>query len=281
MKRTMLIATNFDDFASHVIDFCAGTRGRGIVRCIAVNVMDTTGMEERVAIAEKEVMRKKLNILIEPIRQAGIEAEARIVSGDPASAIMDIVASEPIDVIVIGTTTKSRLSRLFTGSLSDELAFGQNVPTLMLRDDLLIASEDNEAISVDWSKKLVVPVDYSAASARAVLQCTKFEPEAVGEVRLLHVLTSCPRNQTMASCVAEQEFRLSAFSRMLEDVGIKAVPIVAEGEVVQEILKEVKSSGATGIVIGSNSNSLLGELFLGSTARAVLSAAPVFTMVVP
>lgn len=281
MKRTMLIATNFDQFASSVIAFCAGTRGRGIERVILINVFDTSGMEEAVALREKAATRKKLDLLAVPIREAGIETDVRVTSGSPAGVISEIIATEPIDVVVIGTTDKSRLSRFFTGSLSEDVAFGQNVPTLLLRDDLLLKYDDLKVASADWSRKIVVPVDYSAASARAVLQCTKFEPDSVGEVRLLHVLTSCPRGQTMTDCKAEQEFRLSAFSRMLEDVGIKATPVVREGFVLEEIIKEVEAVGATGVVIGSNSNSRLGAMFLGSTARDVVSAAPVFTMVVP
>lgn len=281
MGRTVLIPTNFDDFAQPLVDFCAGTKLRGIDKCIIVHIIDSTGIEEPFILSEIKDKTDKLNKLAQPIRDAGIETVARVVTGDPLSQIRHLLHQEAVDVMVVGTTAKSSLRRLFTGSLSEDLAYSQSIPTLLLRDDLLEKSQDVMQDSVAWSRTLVVPIDYSAASARAVLQCTKFEPESIGEVRLLHVLTACPRNQTMESCIQEQEFRLSAFSRMLEDVGIKAVPVVREGTPLDGILDEIRESGATGVVIGSNSQSRFNELFLGSTAREVVSTVPVFTMVVP
>jgi len=281
MKRTMLIPTDFDDYAPRLMQFCAGTRERGIIRCILVHVLDTSGLEGPNISQAMSDARAKLNILAEPIRQAGIETVVRVMTGSPTHEILSVAQNENVDVVVVGTTAKSKFGRLFTGSLSEDIAYGQKAPTLMIRDDLIENSDDVEESSLNWSRKLVVPVDYSAASARGVLQCTRFEPNAVGEVRLLHVLTSCPRDQAMPACVAEQEFRLSAFCRMLEDVGIKATPVVREGQVVEQIKAEVEESGATGIVIGSNSRSLISEFIIGSTTQEVVRTAPVYVMVVP
>ena len=281
MKRTMLIPTDFDDYTPRLMDFCAGTRERGIVRCILVHVVDTSGLEGPVIAQTLEDAKAKLNILAEPIRQAGIETSLRVVTGSPAYEILNIVRNENVDVIVVGTTAKSKMARLFTGSLSEDIAFGQKAPTLMVRDDLVAAEKDVEVASVDWSRTLVVPVDYSAASARAVSQCTRFEPESVGEVRLLNVIEDLPKGQDVSAAVSEQEFRLSAFCRMLEDVGIKAVPVVRSGKVVEEIIAEIDSSHATGVVIGCNSKTLLSELIVGSTTLEVIHKAPVYVMVVP
>lgn len=281
MKRTMLIPTDFDDYTPKLMDFCAGTSQRGIVRCILVHVVDTSGLEGPVISKTLEDAKNKLNILAEPIRQAGIETSLRVVTGNPSFEILNLVRNENVDVVVVGTTAKSKLARLFTGSLSEDIAFGQKAPTLMVRDDLIVDKEDVELSSLEWSKKLVVPVDYSAASARAVLQCTRFEPESVGEVRLLNVIEEVPKGQDLVSAISEQEFRLSAFCKMLVDVGINAVPVVRQGKVIDEILAEVKDSDATGIVIGCNSKTLLSELMVGSTTQEIIRVAPVYVMVVP
>lgn len=281
MKRTMLIPTDFDDYTPRLMDFCAGTRQRGIVRCILVHVVDTSGLEGPVIGQTLEDAKGKLNVLAEPIRQAGIETSIRVVTGNPSYEILSIVRDENVDVIVVGTTAKSKFARLFTGSLSEDIAFGQKAPTLMVRDDLLLNAKDVEESSLEWSRTLVVPVDYSAASARAVLQCTRFEPASVGEVRLLNVIEDDLSNEDMKSVFAEQEFRLSAFCRMLEDICIKAVPVVRQGKVVEEIINEVEDSQATGIVIGVNSKTLLSEFIVGSTTQEIIKHAPVYVMVVP
>lgn len=281
MRRTVLVPTDFDDYAERLVEFCAGTKGRGIDTCVLTHIVDAKGVEEKFLLLDIEEKTAQLKELAKPIEEAGIKLVIRVEEGDPVKEVRRIIVEEKVDVIMVGTTAKSSLRRFFTGSISEDLAYTENIPTLLLRDDLLKAEDDLEEASKNWSQKLVVPIDYSAASARAVLQCTRFLPDSVGEVRLLHVLTSCPRNQTMDSCKEEQLFRLSAFSKMLEDVGIKAVPVVREGAPLDGILDEIYESGASGVVIGSNSQSRINELLLGSTAREVVATVPVYTMVVP
>lgn len=281
MKRTVLVPTDFDTYAKDLVQFCAGTKVRGIDRCVLTHIVDPRGVEEKFLLFEIEEKYEKLKALAKPIEDAGIQLVIRVEEGNPVSKIRELIREEKVDVMMVGTTAKSTLKRLFTGSISEDLAYSESIPTLLLREDLLSKSANLEEDSKNWSQNLIVPIDYSAASARAVLQCTRFEPESIGEVRLLHVLTSCPRNQTMESCKEEQLFRLSAFSRMLEDAGIKAVPVVREGSPLDGILDEIYETGATGVVIGSNSQSRINEFLLGSTAREVVATAPVYTMVVP
>lgn len=281
MKRTMLIAISLDSHSQKAMDFCAGTRMRGIVRAILLHVLDTSGMEGPVISRAIEDAHQKLNIMAEPIRNSGIEVQVRIVTGSPSHEIMSVAQSEGVDVIVMGTSAKNIIQRIFTGSVSEDIAYGQKAPTLLIRDDIIEASDDPKKLSVEWSKKLVVPIDYSAASARAVLQCTRFEPEGVGEVRLIHVIKKVAKDDDLNDMIAEDEFRLSAFCTMLENSGIKAVPVVRVGDVQDEILAEVVESGATGIVIGNNSKSALTEVLMGSTTQEILAKSPVLVMVVP
>lgn len=281
MKRTMLIAVSLDNLSTKAMDFCAGTRGRGIVRAILLHVLDTSGMEGPVINKAIEDAHQRLNIMAEPMRLAGIEVQIRVVTGSPTHEIMSVAQSEKVDVIVMGTSAKNIIQRIFTGSISEDIAYGQKAPTLLIRDDIINASPDAEALARDWSRKMVVPIDYSAASARAVLQCTRFEPEAVGEVRLLHVIRKVSKGDCLEDLIAEDEFRLSAFCTMLENAGLNATPVVRCGDVVEEILAEVAESGASGIVIGNNAKSALTEVLMGSTTQAILAQAPVLVMVVP
>lgn len=279
----MLIPTDFDTYAPRLMDFAAGTRERGIVRCIIAHVMNTQGMEAPVSEAATAEAVARLRVLARPIEQAGIEVETHILTGAaaPGPQVRELAMRENVDVIVIGTTAKSRLTRFFTGSMSEDVALGQSAPTLMLRDDIIASASDAEQLSLNWSKKLVVPIDFSPSSARAVLQCTRFEPESVGEVRLVHVLTTCPRGQTMEEYIRENEFRLSAFALMLEDAGYRTTIVVRQGSVVETIVSEVFQSGATGIVSGTNSRGVIPELFIGSNSLDLVATSPVPVMVVP
>ena len=284
MKRTLLLATDFDDYAPQLIEFVEGTKARGIVKCVLLHVLDTSGLEMSVISKSIDSTYRRLDEMGEPLRAAGIETVSRVETGNRSHDIVRVAEQEKVDVIVMGTTLKSNMQRLFEGSVSAAVTWGQKTPTLLLRDDILGTAENAKQLSVDWAKKLVVPVDFSSSSARAVLQCTHFEADAVGMVRLLHVIQS-KKGETAADYaeqIKEFEFRLSAFAGMLAEHGVETETVVRVGEDKhEEIVAEVRQSNATGLVIGGGGRSSFRTFILGSTSRAVIVDSPVPVMVVP
>ncbi|MCL2526538.1 MAG: universal stress protein [Coriobacteriia bacterium] len=284
MKRTLLLATDFDSYAPQLIEFVAGAQSRGIAKCVLLHVLDTSGLEMPVISKSIDSTYRRLDDMGAPLREIGMETVSRVETGNRSHDIVRVAEQEKVDVIVMGTTAKSNMQRLFEGSVSAAVTWGQKTPTLLLRDDILNSVDSATELSKDWSQNLVVPVDFSSSSARAVLQCTHFDPDSVGKVRLLHVIQS-KKGETAADYadqIKEYEFRLSAFAGMLADHGIGTEIVVRVGENKQEeIVGEVRQSGATGIVIGGGGRSSFRTFILGSTSRGVLLESPVPVMVVP
>jgi len=284
MERTLLLATDFDSYAPKLIEVVAGARARGIVKCILLHVLDTSALEMPVISKSIDQTYRRLDDMGAPLRAEGMETVSRVETGNRSHDIMRVAEQEKVDVIVMGTTAKSNMQRLFEGSVSAAVTWGQKAPTLLLRDDLLNSTDDLKTFSMNWSKKLVVPVDFSASSARAVLQCTHFESSAVGTVRLLHVIQSKQGEavDVYHDQIKEFEFRLSAFASMLSEHGLGTETVVRVGEDKKdEIVAEVRQSKATGLVIGGGGRSSFRTFILGSTSRAVLLDSPVPVMVVP
>ena len=67
----------------------------------------------------------------------GTEAEVRLVPDDERTgAVIDRVASEVnADVLVVGSSSKGWLSRLFAGSVSDYVAHHAPCPVMLIRHD--------------------------------------------------------------------------------------------------------------------------------------------------
>ena len=284
MKRTLLLATDFDSYAPKLIEFVAGAKSRGIVKCVLVHVLDTSGLEMPVISKSIDSTYRRLDDLAAPLREIGIETVSRVETGNRSHDIVRVAEQEKVDVIVMGTTAKSNMQRLFEGSVSAAVTWGQKTPTLLLRDDIINGTSNIDILSRDWASKLVVPVDFSSSSARAVLQCTHFDTDAVGMVRLLHVIHS-KKGETAADYaeqIREFEFRLSAFASMLAENGIECETVVRVGEdKKEEIVAEARQSDATGMVIGGGGRSSFRTFILGSTSRGVLLDSPVPVMVVP
>ena len=282
MKRTLMIPVDFSADAHKLIEFCAGTVGRGIGHVILVHVLDTSGLEG--PIIEKSIAdaHAKLEEYAKVLREVGMVVSIRVPTGALAHEVLSIARRKDVDVIVCQSSAKQPLARLFEGSLSEEIAFGQKTPTLLIRDDLLNAFDNPRTSSKDWSKCLVVPADYSAPSIRAIMQCTQFDADAVGEVRLLHVITGVETGDNLEQYIVEDKFRLSAFCALLEKRGIKTTPVVVENDSVGDaVLEEVRTSGATGIVMGTKDRGAVTEIIAGSTTLKILKNTPVPTMVVP
>jgi nucleotide-binding universal stress UspA family protein len=131
---------------------------------------------------------------------------------------------------------------------------------------------------------MLIPVDFSASSARAVLQCTRFFPDAVGKFRLMHIVSpkKAKTEEERALAIRDNEFRLSAFASMLSEHGVdtEVVVRIADGREAT-ILKEAEEWNATGIVIGGGGRSSFTTFVIGSTSRGVLLHAKVPVMVVP
>lgn len=64
--------------------------------------------------------------------KAGIEAEPHLVAGNPAAEIMRLSRELNPTMTVLGTSGKDRLHALFLGSLSQEIAEGSDLPTLLI-----------------------------------------------------------------------------------------------------------------------------------------------------
>ena len=64
---------------------------------------------------------------------AGIEAETRIVPGQPEEALGKLVDEEGFDMLVMGAYGHSRIRSLVIGSTTTEMIRSCKVPVLLLR----------------------------------------------------------------------------------------------------------------------------------------------------
>ena len=69
----------------------------------------------------------------EYLRGAGFEVTAKILPGDPAAVISDVVGKSDIDLLVMGAYSSSGIRRFFVGSTTSALIRGVKIPLLLLR----------------------------------------------------------------------------------------------------------------------------------------------------
>jgi nucleotide-binding universal stress UspA family protein len=135
--------------------------------------------------------------------------------------------------------------------------------------------------------KVLVPVDGSAASLRAVEHTIKFANSCpVLEVVLLNVQAPSDswelrshlrQSEIEAMQVSKGGDALDEARRRFEAAGISCTPEVAMGPVAATIVDYARSHGCDGIIMGNKGETFLEEITIGSVAHDVLrhSAVPV------
>ncbi|MEY4199861.1 MAG: hypothetical protein RLZZ265_1601 [Verrucomicrobiota bacterium] len=133
-------------------------------------------------------------------------------------------------------------------------------------------------------KKILVPVDFSEFSKKAVHYAVRFAEQFSADVVLVHVVEPVrypesviiPPEMEEANQARLKQARksLTAFARKEIPAELARECVVHFGVPFEEITKTAKELDTDLIVIGTHGNTGLKHLFLGSTAERVVRLAP-------
>ncbi len=93
---------------------------------------------------------------------AGIPVEREVRVGSPATVILDLAESAPVDLIAMATHGHTGLQRWVYGSVADKVLSSARLPILLVR-----ASEGPRAFGP--IKRILVPLDGSTLAERALI----------------------------------------------------------------------------------------------------------------
>jgi nucleotide-binding universal stress UspA family protein len=75
---------------------------------------------------------ERANGVVDHAVEWGLEATPLIWEGEPAEAILAAASTEGADVIVIGTSSRSGVGRIFLGSVTDDVVQHATVPVMVV-----------------------------------------------------------------------------------------------------------------------------------------------------
>jgi nucleotide-binding universal stress UspA family protein len=139
-------------------------------------------------------------------------------------------------------------------------------------------------------KRILLPVDFSDSSRKAMQYAVSFARQFNAEVLLLHVVETAapvpPQNMALESLALTATVREEAARHLSEwrgeivsHVSVKAV--VRDGpKAYHEIVSAASENNVDLIVLGTHGRTGLAHLFLGSTAERVVRHAPCPVLVV-
>src|SRR5690606_28272683 len=103
--------------------YACGLAAQGVRALTVVHVVGGTGIEAPVLIARVERARQRLKTMVERYRDRGLDIEVRVPMGAVFEQVLAVASETGTDVILCGTEGKSLVDYLFSGSVSEDIAF--------------------------------------------------------------------------------------------------------------------------------------------------------------
>lgn len=209
------------------------------------------------------------------------EVDVAVEVGLPGIEIPRFAETRGADLVVLGRKRRTSLQRLMVGDTADSVARRSRLPCLFVRAG--VGPIAKVLVALDGTKRgmaiFPVALDF-ARETKAILRATTVEPAIPNEVDAPWV------HHGRSARLAEA---LSAMGRRGVSGERKAGPVdppepwlvVHRGQVIEEVLKEVRHSGADVLVLGCRRGGPPGSMEAGSIARRLLHVCPTTVLTVP
>lgn len=185
--RRVLVPTDFSSHATAAVRYAAPLAARFGARVALIHVaalhppfeplpespgsfIQTHSEHDRLVIAALEKTRAE--------HLAGVDTTLQMVFGHPAEAILETSRSWPIDLVVMGTRGRGRLTRTLLGSVAQDVIRGSERPVLTVRRT---GGEDVPG----GIRRILCPMDDSTAAARAFAHALLFASAFEAELHAL------------------------------------------------------------------------------------------------
>ncbi len=203
----------------------------------------------------------------------------------PGVVILEYAQEASVDLVVMATHGRRGLGRLFLGSVAEEVVRLAPCPVLCLHGE-------EAARSVDSFDTILVPVDFSDYSRRALQEAIELADVYGSKLHLLHVLqqpvypqvyypgTSAVLAFDYAEVSAQAKKGLVDLIEEYPELQGRTEAFVLEGYPATAIAEHVKKHDVDLVVISTHGLTGLSHLLLGSVAERVVRMAecPVLTV---
>lgn len=215
------------------------------------------------AASRKEIEddRKRLEGVREQIAGQGVTASAELLPAPAAEAVAEAAQRLGVDLVIVGTAGRTGLSRLFLGSVAEEIAE-------QWKGNILIARSDTGGF-----RRLVVATDFTPLATRAI-DLARLLAAPGARIEVVH----CVEEATGETLAQGEE----AAARIRGDE-VEVSVCELEGSAAQAIASHARDGGADLVALGSNDRRKVegveGALF-GNIAERVLRLATCSVLIV-
>ena len=280
MYTRILIATGgspWSDAAAAYAIALAAQMGADLCILTVLNVSGVYAMPDVMASSEllmESVEQQGQEMLAHTAARAmhaGVPHVALLKWGNVAETILQTVAEEQCDLIVLGSRGLSGFKRLMLGSISNAVAAKAQCPVLVIKQPPLAP--------LHW-RRVLVATGGSPWSDAAVDHAIELARVQQLEVCLLCVERRSRRMDSLFSLTSDGKNVLALAEARAVAAGVPYEARLAQGDVATTILATAAEQQCDVIILGSRGLTGFKRLMLGSTSNAVSATAPIPVLIV-
>ncbi|MEO0539614.1 MAG: universal stress protein [Cyanobacteria bacterium P01_A01_bin.105] len=276
MFKRALICTDFEDGIDRLTQFVPALATGGLETLVFFHNVALTAEREipKIDTEAVEQAQAKLAIATQSVPD-GITVKVEVASGRPVDNILKAAREYDIEVVVLGTPTRSLLTERLFGSTTVGITKQCPVPLLILRPQLVAIYRQAElALRCEHLFEYpLIPFDGSQSSQALVAQIKQraVSAKAVKQVLLCWVIDDSIRKELRGDDpVGHANEVMAPVKAELEAVGLTVETDVRLGEPQQEILKSAEVNDVTGIAVSTSGGGLLKKFSSPSLTSALI-----------
>ncbi|MEI7555009.1 universal stress protein [Candidatus Chlorohelix sp.] len=216
--------------------------------------------------------------------------EALAVYGEHEKDLIDLIAREKADLVVMTTHGRTGLARVVVGSMANRVLRNCNVPMVLIRPDSVDTSELISELMLEPSsvqdgiKHLVVTLDGTHESEAVLPTAIHFAEETGAEIQLVQVINpiipveyGVPISSYSYDLDKDLEERqnaglvyLNKLQLKIEEQGVKCRSVVFVGNPAYEIINYANNCHASLIMMATHARGRFGQFLMGSVADEVV-----------
>ncbi len=243
-----------------------------------VDALRTAGVGNDLLEKFRRDRKASLEELVKLEEMAHVEVEPRVTEGVPAYETVEVAEDSGADLIIMGTHGRTGPERVFFGSVAERVVRIASTPVLTVRrPEHGFVECSIGARRVVGLKNILLPTDFSEASAYAARYAIGLAKEYGAHLHLLHVVSVTgmgPSRERLESEIKQEDQAFMEEFMKDEFTGLDVEREVKSGVPLEEIVTQARKKDVDLIVMGTHGRTFLKYAFLGSVAAKVVRKAP-------
>lgn len=274
MFRKALIATDLSAASFAVVRASKCLLDLGVRECLLMQCLNLTEITFPAIDAIREHLEGNMAKQEELLLSIGFEVTTEITPGYAKTEINRLAGERDCDLIVVGSQGQSLMGSFLLGGVAAAVLHHASRPVLLIPVRKGSEGEQFEAwVHADnILEHVLFPTDFSDYSDRALDHLKKITSPKLKKITLFHV-------QDKIRIEPHLSHRLNEFdatdrerlNQMKSQIGIgpEIETRVVLGHVASEILREIKESDTSLVIMGSRGRGFVSEIFMGSVSHNV------------